>query len=276
MRKPLQSDHCFDGFISPVSSPFLFEDPRALTELRPIFMLQTMPSGSIGSGGTMEWTGLQARVALTENISFVINKLGFLWIQPKNSWGDQVGFSELWLGPKITFLRNESRGTVMAGGVTFQIPTGPNDVVQNTGTLSIVPYVSVAQNFGRSSYGSFNAMGTMAYAASVNNERSDYLYAGLHLDYNIANANKFYPLIELNWTYYTSGGNSPFTSGFEGGDLINFGSQNVSGHNNLTLAFGGRYKFSEAVQLGTTFEFPLLGTKDLLDFRWTIDMIFRY
>ena len=38
----LQSDHCFDdlGLISPVSNPFLFEDPRALTELRPIFMYQ--------------------------------------------------------------------------------------------------------------------------------------------------------------------------------------------------------------------------------------------
>ena len=33
-----KSDHVFDGFISPVTNPFLFEDPRSLTEVRPIFM----------------------------------------------------------------------------------------------------------------------------------------------------------------------------------------------------------------------------------------------
>ena len=82
--------------------------------------------------------------------------------------------------------------------------------------------------------------------------------------------------MELNWTYYTTSGNNPLTSGFEGGDLFNLGSQNVAGHNNLTLALGGRYKFSESMQLGSTIEFPLVGSKDLLDFRWTVDMIFRY
>ena len=39
-----QSDHCFDYFASPVTNPFLFEDPRALTELKPLFIYQ----GEIG------------------------------------------------------------------------------------------------------------------------------------------------------------------------------------------------------------------------------------
>ena len=34
----LPSDHCFDSFISPVSNPFFFEDPRSLTEARGIFI----------------------------------------------------------------------------------------------------------------------------------------------------------------------------------------------------------------------------------------------
>src|SRR5262249_50293981 len=44
-----QTDHAFDSgnncadLISPVSMPFLFEDPRALTEVRPIFIYQTAP-----------------------------------------------------------------------------------------------------------------------------------------------------------------------------------------------------------------------------------------
>src|SRR5205085_9724483 len=39
-----ESDHCLDTFSSPVTNPFLFEDPRSLTELRPIFIWQKIPS----------------------------------------------------------------------------------------------------------------------------------------------------------------------------------------------------------------------------------------
>ena len=274
-RHPFQSDHCEDGFISPVSSPFLFEDPRALTELRPVFIFQAMPSKSIGHGGDIEFLGLQGRVALTDRIDIVMSKLGWIWDEPHNAAIPSASsLSEFDFGPKYTFYRSEE--TLAAAGLTFQIPAGSKKAFQDTGTLSMVPYASVAQNFGKSQYGSFNAMGTMAYAASIDSERSDYLFTGLHLDYDIASAHKFYPLIELNWTHYTTSGNNPLTSGFEGGDLFNLGSQNVAGHNNLTLALGGRYKFSESMQLGSTIEFPLVGTKDLLDFRWTVDMIFRY
>src|SRR5262245_41644746 len=41
------SDHEFDSFISPVTNPFLAEDPRKLTELRPIFMFQTIPNSNL-------------------------------------------------------------------------------------------------------------------------------------------------------------------------------------------------------------------------------------
>ena len=51
-----RSDHCFDQFSSPISNPFLFEDPRALTEVRPIFMWQTTPSGNPRyRGGNVEF-----------------------------------------------------------------------------------------------------------------------------------------------------------------------------------------------------------------------------
>ncbi len=167
---PFQSDHALwvDAFTSPVSSPFLLEDPRSLTEVRPIFIYQGMPSKSGIHGGDIEFAGLQARVALTDQFSFVFNKLGFIW----DDWNSpyppsHVGFAELDLGPKFTFLRSEDTRTLGAVGVTFQIPAGDSKVLQDTGTLSIAPYVSIAQNFGRSSYGSFNAMGTLGYAASI-------------------------------------------------------------------------------------------------------------
>src|SRR5262249_33182660 len=146
----------------------------------------------------------------------------------------------------------------------------------DTGTLSLVPYLSLGQSFGNSSYGSFNALGTFGYAISTDNKRSDYVFTSLHLDYNIANANKYYPFIEMNFFHYTVGGKTP-SLGFQGADLINFGSSHVgSDDNNLTMALGARYKFNECIQTGIAAEFPLLGRKDLLDFRLTVDLIFRY
>ena len=46
-------------------------------------------------------------------------------------------------------------------------------------------------------------------------------------------------MIELNWRHYTRNG-SDHDLDFEGNDLANFGSEHVSGHNELTLAIGTR------------------------------------
>lgn len=278
-RKLFESDHCFDNFISPVSNPFLFEDPRSLTEVRPIFMLQATPHGNwLFGNGTVGFFGAQARLAVTERLSFVMNKLGFVWQDPQHGQGlvsDNTGFAELWLGPKYTIIRNDQAGRLLAAGVTFQIPTGQARVEQDTGHLSLTPYLSFAQNFGRNSYGSFNFMNTTGYNLSVNRQRTDYFYSSFHLDFDVANAHKIYPFLEMNWYQYTQSGNSR-AFGFEGRDLFNFGSTNVAGQGTLTIAPGARYKFTEQAQIGTAFEFPLVSPRDLVQFRWTLDFILRY
>jgi hypothetical protein len=273
-----ESDHCFDNFISPVSNPFLFEDPRALTEARPIFLYQTIPgSNSLFRGGNAEFFGSQFRLAICDRWSLVISKLGGVSINPGNDspLPRDTGFAEFWLGPKFTFLRNTETGSVAAAGVIFQIPTGPSQVFQDTGKLSVTPYVTGAQNFCNTRYGSFNFMDTFGYTFRADAERSDYLFNSAHLDFDVGNLHRFYPLVELNWFHYSRAGDArPFD--VEGRDLANIGSTGVSGRNNLSLATGFRYKFSECVQTGLAVEFPLNGTRDLLDFRLGVDLIFRY
>ncbi|MFN4258314.1 MAG: hypothetical protein ACK4RK_03400 [Gemmataceae bacterium] len=272
-----RSDHCFDNFISPLSNPFLFEDPRALTEVRPIFLYQgSASSNPLLAGGDLVWFGAQARVAITDRLSFVIQKFGWQWLESHvPGIESHVGFSEIFMGPKYTFLRSESTGSVGAVGLQFQIPAGPQKVFQNTGDLSLNPYISFAQNFLKSSYGSFNAMASTGVNVRADNKRSEYYWASLHLDYDVANAHKIYPLIELNWYHYTRSG-KVWPLDFEGRDLINFGSTNVAGNNNVNMAAGVRYKFSEAAQLGFGVEFPLAGRRDLLDYRIMVDFIVRY
>ncbi|HZT80319.1 MAG TPA: hypothetical protein VFA26_08860 [Gemmataceae bacterium] len=278
-RRLFQSDHGFDDFASPVTNPFLFEDPRALTEVRPIFIWQQTPRGNpIFHGGDTEFFGIQARVAITERLSFTMQKLGWVWMEPHNAtngFEPHGGFSEINLGAKYTFLRNERTGTLGAAGLTFEIPSGPRQVYQDTGTLSLRPYVTMGQRFGQSSFGTFHALGTFGGSFATDNKRSDYVFGSLHLDYDVANLHKIYPLVELNWYHYTKSGNSNALN-FEGTDLFNFGSTNVAGQDLLTIAVGARYKFTEWLQTGLAAEWPVTGRKELTDFRLTADLIFRY
>lgn len=279
-RNRFQSDHEFDNFISPVSNPVFFEDPRSLTELRPIFIWQrTRDTNPVFAGGDNYFAMLQGRLALTERVSIVMNKLGWTWVDPKGGipgYESANGFSELHIGPKFTFLRSEVSGTVGALGLNFEIPTGSSKVAADTGTLSLSPYFALAQKFWRTSYGEMNFMSTTGYSLSIDSKRTDFLYSSFHLDYNVLNANTFYPLIELNWTRYVMNG-SARSGNFEGTNLFNFGTDAVAGHNDLTLALGFRYKFSEAIQFGIAGEFGLLGgSRHMEGFRVGADMIFRY
>lgn len=276
-----QSDHCeLDYFSSPITSPFLSEDPRALTEVKPVFMYQKIPGSNPGyGGGNAEFFGLQARVAFTQRLSLVVNKLGWVGLQSSSDnppYVDANGFSEIWLGPKYTFWRDESCGRAAAVGLTFQIPSGDKKVFQDTGSLTLAPYLSFGQSFWRTSYGTFNYMSTTGYAFSTDNQRSDYFYSNFHLDYDVLSWHKFYPMIELNWTRYTTAGTAQPAQTFEGGDLINFGAGSLSNKNYATLATGMRYKFSEAFQLGGAIEFPVSGNKNMMDYRLTFDLILRY
>jgi hypothetical protein len=284
-RNPFQSDHTLDVFASPVTNPFYSVDPRALTEIKPLFIWQHTPnSNPYWNGGDNYFAGVTGSVAFTPWLSLTVNKLGFTWINPHNGLpvgiSSHGGFSEVQLGPKVTFIRDCNTGTAAAFGLVFEIPVGSSGALQDTGSLSLRPYFSFAQNFGKSQYGSFNFMNTTGYDFAVDNQRNDFLFSNFHIDYDIANKHVFYPLIELNWIFYPdNGGQRDF--GFGGGDLFNFGSNGTAGHDELTLAAGFRWKpWGETVQFGLAAQFNVLGDhgngRHLDTFRLTADVIFRY
>ena len=186
-----------------------------------------------------------------------------------------VGFSEVLFGPKFTFLRSEATKTLGAVGLTIDIPAGDKSVLQDTGSLSLVPYLSMAQSFWCTKYGSMQAMGTVGYNLGVDNKRSDDLFLSLHLDYDVANLHVIYPLVEMNFFFYTSNGKANAIN-FEGRDLFNFGSTSVSGHSEVSIAAGARYKLNENIQFGLVAEVPLTNERDLMAYRFTFDVIFRY
>ena len=273
----LQSDRCFEGMISPVTNPFYFEDPRSVTEIRPIFIYQKIPTPQQDfKGGNLWFLGTQIRLAFTERISLTINKLGATAVNPDagSFFGDNVGFSEFWLGPKFTIIRDEEAGTLLAGGAQFQLPIGQGNVFQDTGRLSIVPYVTLAHPYLKTQAGTFNGILNTGYSISTNQARSDFYYLNAHTSFDFRNRHKFFPLAELTWTHYTSNGTTSPLAG-EGRDLFNFGSM-ARGSSLLTGALGGRYRFTKNAEIGAAFELPLAGNKDFFGHRFTIDFIWRY
>jgi hypothetical protein len=284
-RSMFQSDREFDRFVSPMTNPIYFEDPRALTEIRPFFIWQSTPdSNPVFAGGNNFVVAARGSVAFTPYISFVVSQFGWSFINAENGvppdveQGQNNGFRAIHMGPKFTFIRNSTSNTVAAIGLNFELGTGSARVMQDTGTLSLAPYFSIAQNFGRNTYGSFNFINTDGYVFRTDSERSESFFASFHLDFDVGDAHRIYPLVELNYRYYTRNGNARDFN-FEGNDLGNFGSRNVSGLSELTLAVGSRFVYSTNVQFGIAAEFNVLSNssgRHLDQFRLTTDVIFRY
>ena len=72
-----RTDRCFGDFISPMTNPVFFEDPRNLSEVRFIFLHNEVP-GVLG-GGDVQVFAPQVRVSLTERLSLIAAKDGYIF-----------------------------------------------------------------------------------------------------------------------------------------------------------------------------------------------------
>jgi hypothetical protein len=147
-----RSDQCFKDFISPVTNPAYFEDPRSLTEIRPIFIYQKAPADNpLMEGGKIFLLNLQARVSINDRWSLVLNRLGVARIDPGSGAMDGftggTGLTDIGVGTKYTFYRDDRSNTLAAAGINFEIPIGSDKVLSGTGA-GAEPYLSYGQGFG--------------------------------------------------------------------------------------------------------------------------------
>jgi hypothetical protein len=276
-RLAFQSDCAFDNFISPISNPFLAEDPRSLTELRPLYFYQGMPSSQpYFDGGHLSFLGLQGRAAFTDRFSVVVHKVGWSSVSPGNPLLESTtNFSEIWISPKFVFWRVPDTQTLASFGLQFQIPVGGGGSFQGTGGLGLVPYVSFGRKMGETDYGSIHLINVAGYHLGTSNSRTDYFFDSLHLDLDVQDRHTFYPTLEMNWFHTSTNGTArPFLF-FEGRDFANIGAR-AAGHDLLTIAPGFRYRFTDYLTMGTYIEFPVVGTRDLFQYRFGFDLIWRY
>ncbi|QJW99202.1 hypothetical protein [Frigoriglobus tundricola] len=268
-RALFQSDHAFDGFVGPVSNAVLNKDPRSNSYARFLFINNNVPGANALGGGNIQVYALQLNLALTERLSIIADKDGLAHLAVKNA-PSQTGFLNLAAGLKYTFYRNVETQTIAAAGIMYEIPTGEQKVFQDQGSGSFVPFVTFGKQFGNY----WHYLQTTGYYIPVQSSQgSSFIYNSFHIDRQIG---WFYPLAELNWFWYTSGGNRIPPSVGEGDGLLNLGTQGQSGAHLVSAAFGAKAVLSKNVILGAVFEVPISNRHDILNQRITVDMILRY
>ncbi len=264
-----RSDHAFDDFISPVTNPVWFEDPRALTQVRGVFISQQIPERTpVLAGGDFQVYALQAWLALSERFALVASKDGFVSLQADGIPHDD-GWADIATGFKYVFIRDECERFLLTGGLIYEWAQGSREVFQGNGDGVWNFFVSTAKGVGRGHF-----MGAAGWhLPNDGDEESESLWYSLHLDYELCNG--WYPLWELNGIHYAESGNR-LPVNFEGGDLINLGAADVAGNDMVTMAVGLAKVYSPHLILSGAWEFPVTDREDLFDNRATVTLTLRY
>ena len=96
-----KSEGGFDDFISPISNPIFFEDPRNVTEFRSFFWNHNIPAAA--GGEHVNLYAVQIRARLTDRLSLVAAKDGY--VVSDNPLVDD-GWADVSLGLKYGLYRN--------------------------------------------------------------------------------------------------------------------------------------------------------------------------
>jgi hypothetical protein len=262
----MPSDHCFDSFISPMTNPVFFEDPRQLTEVRGIFLNHKVPLAA--GGGDVQVYAAQARARITDRLSIIATKDGYVVSQNPvvaDGWADVAA------GLKYTLYSDAATQRLLSGGLTYEIPAGTPRTRQGNGDGEFHLFLSGGAEIFE--YGHFIS-GSGFRLPSDSHADSQMWYWSNHLDYQVLQ--KWYLLTEYNWYHWMKSGDATFAPGVEGGDLFNFGSTGVAGNDIVTGAFGAKYKPNRHVEVGVAWELPLTERRDILENRLTVDAILRY
>lgn len=261
-----RSEPCFDRFISPMTNPVFFEDPRTLTEARTIFLQHKVPQAA--AGGDIQLIAVQLRAALTDRLSIVASKDGFA-----SSSNDLIddGWADVAAGLKYNLMADPQAQRILSTGFHYEMPVGTPRTLQGNGDGEFHIYMNGGMEI--LDYGHWISASGFRLPSDPDAESSMWYWSN-HFDYEVRQG--WYLLTELNWFNWIGAGTNTVVPGVEGGDLFNLGSVGVAGNDIVTNAVGLKYKPNRHNELGVAFEYPLTERKDVLDNRLTVDWILRY
>ncbi len=274
------SDHCFDDFISPMINFVFIEDPRTLTEVRPIFVSHQTPSrvGTLlAPGGSVQLYAMQIRLALTERLSLIAVKDGFIVERIKDGPLDDLledGFAAVSLGLKYNVLRDPKCGRIASVGFTYELPIGSRRALQDVADGEFHVFASCGHRLRN---GNGHYLTSFGYRFPVDDDRqTSAFHWSNHFDYRLTK--RVYFVSEFAWWHWTSSADPAqgLPLGVAGHDLFNLPATNVTGNDLVTKNFGTKFKPNRNLEMGIAYEFPLSNFQDIIKDRIQMDLILRY
>lgn len=257
-----------DHTISPVANFAYFEDPVIRSEVRPVFIYQSIQDDFVTGGGDAYATGVQVRYAVTDRLAFVLRQGGYIWVDP--ALGQSFdGWADLGFGLKYALIDSEAHQFILTPGINFVVPTGDEDVFQGRGNGEWDFFLSAAKGFG-----DFHLTGNAGFRIpNESAQQSSIFHYSLQADYYVCRW--FIPFVFANgWTVVDSGNFLPLDA--EGYDLFNFGAAGSNGSTQLTVGGGLRVRVLENVDLGIAYERAVTDPAGYFDDRFTFDVSIRF
>ena len=255
-----------------------FEDPRTLTELRPIFVQHTLPNrvGTIPlNGGRVSLYAAQFRIALSERLSLIAVKDGFIVEDLEPGLLDDLlddGWAAVTAGLKYNVIRDTCRGRLASVGFTYELPVGSSRTLQAIGDGEFHIFGTAGR---RMLDGKAHWLTALGYRIpSDRRVQTSALHWSNHLDFRVTK--RSYVFTELAWWNWTENASAGLPLGVAGQDLFNLSASNVDGNNLLTQNVGVKVKTNRIAEAGIAFEFPLTEFQDVIKNRLQCDLILRY
>jgi hypothetical protein len=271
------SDHCFDDFISPMINFVFFEDPRNVTELRPIFVNHWVPNtigNGVPAGGSIQLYAAQFRVRLTDRLSLIAVKDGFITDKTEGALDTLIadGWADVSAGLKYNIFRDVESGTIASIGATYELPIGSTRALQDIGAGEFHFFATGGK---RLADGNAHLLSSIGYRLPVDGgDQSSAIHWSNHFDLRLTK--KVYAFTEMAWWHWTDDAANGAALGVAGQDLFNLSVSDVAGNDLLTQNVGFKLKPNRGLEAGIAYEYPLTDFQDVIAGRLQTELIFRY
>ena len=254
-----------------------FEDPRTLSEVRPIYVDHSVPDvigNGIPAGGDVQLFAMQFRVALTERLSLIAVKDGFIVDGTDGALDTLIadGWADVTAGLKYNLIRNVETGTLGSVGFTYELPVGSTRALQGIGDGEFHLFATGGQ---RLLDGNAHILSSIGYRLPVDGAvQSSAIHWSNHLDARLTD--RTYIFTELAWWHWTDDASAGSALGVAGQDLFNLSANDVVGNDLVTQNVGFKFKPNGHIESGIAYEFPLTEFQDVIEGRFQAELILRY
>jgi hypothetical protein len=245
------SDHAFPGFIGFISNPTRAFDPRALTQIWPVFGSGWTEAFGPLPDGNFQVYGPGISVALSDRLEVGLSNGGYVaghYRREREGWANLAGFGQ------YTLIRDVPDQFLVTAGLGWEAPTGSSAIFQGSGPAYLTPYATVGKEFG-----CYHVLATTGYyfAAGSGRVTADLYFATLHLDRQLFGW--LYPVVEFNgaWTSHDVALGLPGRKFF-----LDFDRFETTG-SLITVAPGfNAVLVQDKVEIGACYETPIWSKRD--------------